>query len=445
MTADSPRPPRLARSTHRRRDGQHQRRSAGRRGGRRADRSVLVADHQTAGTGRLDRRWDAPPGANLLVSLLFRDVPEHPHELTQRVALAAVARVPRGRRCRRRCSSGRTICCSTGASSPACSPRPAAAGRRTSWSASGSTSAGRPRARPGSATASTRRDVLDALLRRLRRAAGRHRATGYRAALGHARAVGARRAAGRRSRSAGRSTSARRPARGARRLRHHPPLRHGRRRPPALSGDLGAGHARRRPPLPSGCARARRRSDGRADAGLPSLLAMTALVRRPRRHRDVDRGAQDDRLGRARARTSPPASARRHPAIENFLLVGSDSRAGDRSDGARHRRHRHRSRRLRSPQRHHHDPAARRSTGDASLLSIPRDLWVQIAGHDSKRRINSAFNDGPEVLVQTLQSQLGLPIHHYVEIDFAGFKRSSTRWAACRSVSTTPPATSTPG
>lgn len=54
------------------------------------DRSVLAADHQTAGRGRLDRRWDAPAGANLLVSLLLRDVPAHPHVLTQRVALAAL-------------------------------------------------------------------------------------------------------------------------------------------------------------------------------------------------------------------------------------------------------------------------------------------------------------------------------------------------------------------
>ena len=55
-----------------------------------ADRSVLVARHQTAGRGRLDRKWEAPPGANLLVSLLFRDPPAHAHELIQRVALAAV-------------------------------------------------------------------------------------------------------------------------------------------------------------------------------------------------------------------------------------------------------------------------------------------------------------------------------------------------------------------
>jgi BirA family transcriptional regulator, biotin operon repressor / biotin---[acetyl-CoA-carboxylase] ligase len=52
-------------------------------------RSVLMARHQTAGRGRLDRRWEAPPGASLLASLLFREVPEHVHELTQRVALAA--------------------------------------------------------------------------------------------------------------------------------------------------------------------------------------------------------------------------------------------------------------------------------------------------------------------------------------------------------------------
>jgi BirA family transcriptional regulator, biotin operon repressor / biotin---[acetyl-CoA-carboxylase] ligase len=56
----------------------------------RPDRSVLVADHQTAGRGRLDRRWDAPAGANLLVSLLFHVVPDDPGELTRRVGLATV-------------------------------------------------------------------------------------------------------------------------------------------------------------------------------------------------------------------------------------------------------------------------------------------------------------------------------------------------------------------
>lgn len=54
-----------------------------------ADRTVLMALHQTAGRGRLDRRWDAPAGSNLLVSILFRNVPPAPFELTKRVGLAA--------------------------------------------------------------------------------------------------------------------------------------------------------------------------------------------------------------------------------------------------------------------------------------------------------------------------------------------------------------------
>lgn len=33
---------------------------------------VLVADHQTAGRGRLGRAWEAPPGASLLASVLLR-------------------------------------------------------------------------------------------------------------------------------------------------------------------------------------------------------------------------------------------------------------------------------------------------------------------------------------------------------------------------------------
>jgi len=47
------------------------------------DRAVLRTDHQTAGRGRLGRSWQAPPGANLLVSILFRAVGEPAHRMTQ--------------------------------------------------------------------------------------------------------------------------------------------------------------------------------------------------------------------------------------------------------------------------------------------------------------------------------------------------------------------------
>ena len=37
--------------------------------------SIVVADHQTAGRGRLDRRWESPPGTALLVSFVLSPNP----------------------------------------------------------------------------------------------------------------------------------------------------------------------------------------------------------------------------------------------------------------------------------------------------------------------------------------------------------------------------------
>ena len=62
------------------------------------------------------------------------------------------------------------------------------------------------------------------------------------------------------------------------------------------------------------------------------------------------------------------------------------------------------------------------------LLSIPRDLWVFIPGH-GYNRVNTADlwgeldrqGSGPERVKQTIHHNLGIPIHYYVRIDFAGF------------------------
>jgi BirA family biotin operon repressor/biotin-[acetyl-CoA-carboxylase] ligase len=37
--------------------------------------SIVVADHQTAGRGRLERAWEAPPGTSLLVSFVLKPNP----------------------------------------------------------------------------------------------------------------------------------------------------------------------------------------------------------------------------------------------------------------------------------------------------------------------------------------------------------------------------------
>ncbi|MEX2658835.1 MAG: biotin--[acetyl-CoA-carboxylase] ligase [Acidimicrobiales bacterium] len=52
---------------------------------------VLVAGHQTAGRGRLDRMWQAPPGSSLLVSVLCRPAlpPSRAHLVTVAAGLAA--------------------------------------------------------------------------------------------------------------------------------------------------------------------------------------------------------------------------------------------------------------------------------------------------------------------------------------------------------------------
>lgn len=59
--------------------------------------------------------------------------------------------------------------------------------------------------------------------------------------------------------------------------------------------------------------------------------------------------------------------------------------------------------------------------GTASIMSIPRDLWVDIPGH-GKNRINTAYQYGADVLVTTVQQSLGVPLHHYVEVNFNSFK-----------------------
>ena len=58
----------------------------------------------------------------------------------------------------------------------------------------------------------------------------------------------------------------------------------------------------------------------------------------------------------------------------------------------------------------------------AAIVSLPRDLWVDIAGERGENRINSAYNDGTDVLAATITQELGIPIHHVVDIDFNGFK-----------------------
>ena len=103
---------------------------------------------------------------------------------------------------------------------------------------------------------------------------------------------------------------------------------------------------------------------------------------------------------------------------ENFLLVGSDTRAfveggqdaksfgkvgGQRSDTIMLVRV--------DPKAHH-----------AWMLSFPRDLWLPIAPDGHLQRINTAYDTGPQNLIDTIKADFNVPIHHYAEVNFKGFQ-----------------------
>ncbi|PEI97757.1 LCP family protein [Bacillus pseudomycoides] len=62
-------------------------------------------------------------------------------------------------------------------------------------------------------------------------------------------------------------------------------------------------------------------------------------------------------------------------------------------------------------------------TKNVSLMSIPRDSRVTIAGKNKKDKINAAHAYGGEKMaLETVENFLGVPVDHYVKIDFKGFK-----------------------
>jgi LCP family protein required for cell wall assembly len=129
----------------------------------------------------------------------------------------------------------------------------------------------------------------------------------------------------------------------------------------------------------------------------------------------IDDAVRND-LSRTKVQTSATTSGR----PENFLVIGSDSRSfvssavdrehfgssvaqgGSRSD---------------TIMVAHIDPAG----GGTLLVSFPRDLWVTIPGH-GQQKINAAFNHGPQTVIDTIEQNFGVPINHYLEVDFDGFR-----------------------
>ena len=145
------------------------------------------------------------------------------------------------------------------------------------------------------------------------------------------------------------------------------------------------------------------------------------------------------RTARRRRRVSPEiqevleAPSNDAPA-ENFLLVGSDSRERTSTQPTPTRRAIGDAEDVVSKRSDTIMVLRREKDGGAALLSLPRDLWVPIAGTDHSGKINSAYNDGPRRLAATVTEALGIPINHYVEVDFARLQVARRRHRRRRGV-----------
>jgi polyisoprenyl-teichoic acid--peptidoglycan teichoic acid transferase len=95
---------------------------------------------------------------------------------------------------------------------------------------------------------------------------------------------------------------------------------------------------------------------------------------------------------------------------ENILIVGSDKRASEPEDPGRSDT----TMLLRL------DP----DQNAIALMSIPRDLKVEIPGYGTGK-FNEAYSyGGPKLVLQTVKELTGLPINHVVNVDYLGFVRA---------------------
>lgn len=91
--------------------------------------------------------------------------------------------------------------------------------------------------------------------------------------------------------------------------------------------------------------------------------------------------------------------------IENFLLIGVDSRGEEQSRS---------------------DTMMvlswNKDTNDIKLVSFMRDIYAEIPGYQSYKLNTAYYLGGVQLLKDTLHNMFGIPIHHYAVIDFKSFE-----------------------
>jgi LCP family protein required for cell wall assembly len=67
------------------------------------------------------------------------------------------------------------------------------------------------------------------------------------------------------------------------------------------------------------------------------------------------------------------------------------------------------------------------SKGATAVMSIPRDLKVDIPGYGENKINNAYFFGGPKLTVKTVRALLNIAINHVVNVNFGGFRRAVDR------------------
>jgi LCP family protein required for cell wall assembly len=117
----------------------------------------------------------------------------------------------------------------------------------------------------------------------------------------------------------------------------------------------------------------------------------------------------DIQLGKVKLAEAPPGEP------QTILLLGSDTRPKNAKDGGAGAGGRSDTIILARL-----DPKKKAT----ALMSLPRDLKVNIPGHGTDK-INAAYEiGGPALTLRTVKELTGLPINHVINVDFKGFERA---------------------
>ncbi len=106
----------------------------------------------------------------------------------------------------------------------------------------------------------------------------------------------------------------------------------------------------------------------------------------------------------------------------NFLIIGTDSAEGIDPDDPIHN-----GRIIDSRNRFHADTIALvridPASGQAWVMSIPRDMVIEDPRNGQERKINSlTLVEGPELLAEALSNAFDIQLNHYVQLDFLAFR-----------------------